>query len=295
MYSIWLSTLTFTLARHAAQVEETSTFPIWITIPLLLTLIALFIYSSLSYRRASLVVIGEMEVGTVFSRRTGNFLRFLRPGFHRIDPYREREGDRIYLGSQSASGTCDELRTKEGIPLSIEYNVSFSVDPDDVLPAIRYKMARALPKAAPNMIAGRVKHILRHLVEQKSIYELYQAGALKKLEAEVRAEVSSSSKAIGVGELGGSDVKLGPIRMPAQLEKALKMDYERKLQTATSIEALERLHAVVSKFEERDMERLWELEQLRVLEKSGSPVYMMDALVKRVRETAVTSGSSSQN
>ena len=297
MYSIFLNVFPLALARHAAQVEESSTFPVWLTIPLAVTLIVLLGYAIYRFLKAGEVVVGELEVATVFTRKEGDFVKFLRPkkGAYWINPLRCVEGGRIYLGSQSTSGTVDDVRTKEGIPLSIEYNVSFQVDPDNVLEGIEYKMARTLPKFAPNIIAGRMKHVLRHLVEQKSIYELYQEDAVKKLEEEVRAEVSKRSKAVGVKPISGNDMKLGPIRMPSQVEKALKVDYERKLQTTTSIDALERLHAVVSQFDEKDMDRLAELERLRVVEKSGSPAFLMDSLVKKVRETAVVNGNGNTN
>jgi hypothetical protein len=266
---------------------------VWLIVPLLITFVVLIGYGLIKYIKAAQVIVGELEVGTVFTRREGDFLRFLLPkrGPHWIKPFSEKAGDKIPLGSQSTSGTCEELRTKEGIPLSIDYNVSFSVDPLATPPGIHNKMARALPKYAPNMVSGRVKHVLRHLVEQKSIDELYQEDAVKKLEEAVRAEVSKRSAVIGVESISATNMKLGPIRMPPQVEKALKSDYERKLQTATSIEALERLHAVVSKFGEADMERLSELERLRIIENSGSLVYLMDSLVKKVRETAVPNGN----
>jgi len=266
---------------------------VWLIVPLLITLVVLIGYGLLRYIKAAQVIVGELEVGTVFTRREGDFIRFLKPksGSHWIRPLAEKAGDKIPLGNQTTSGTCEELRTKEGIPLSINYNVSFSVDPFKTPEGIHNRMARALPKFAPNMVGSRVKHVLRHLVEQKCIEELYQEDAVKKLEKEVRDEVSRRSEAIGVAPISATNMKLGPIRMPPQVEKALKSDYERKLQTATSIDALERLHAVISKFKETDMERLSELERLRVIENSGSLVYLMDSLVKKVRETAVANGN----
>jgi hypothetical protein len=266
----------------------------WLIVPLLITLVVLMGYGLIRYMKAAQVIVGELEVGTVFTRREGDFVRFLRPqkGPHWIRPLAEKAGDKIPLGNQTTSGTCEELRTKEGIPISIEYNVSFSVDPFMTPETIHNRMARALPKHAPNMVGGRVRHALRHLVEQKCIEELYQEDAVKRLEKEVREEVSRRSEAIGVALISATNMKLGPIRMPVQVEKALKSDYERKLQTATSIEALERLHAVVSKFKETDMTRLSELERLRVIENNSSLVYLTDSLRKKVRETAATNGNS---
>ncbi|MCB8942268.1 MAG: hypothetical protein H6658_00700 [Ardenticatenaceae bacterium] len=277
------------------QIEETTTFPVWLTIPLWITLIALVIYGIYRYTKAAEVVVGELEVGTVFTKKEGDFVKFLSPkkGAYWINPFSQKAGDKISLGSQSTSGKAEALRTKEGIPLTIEYNVSFSLDPRNSLASIHYKMARTLPKYATNIVGGRVNHVLRHFVEQKSIYELYQEDAVKKLEEEVRAEVSKRCVIFGVEDISASSMKLGPIHMPTQVEKALKADYERKLQTSTSIDALERLHAVVSKFDDKHLERLSELERLRIVENSGSLVYLMDSLVKKVREgNGVQSGLS---
>lgn len=295
MYSIWLTILPLKIALlHNAQIEETSSFPIWLTIPLVITLLALIFFAIYRFVIAGEVIVGELEVGTVFTRREGDFVKFLRPkkGPYWVDPIRFKTGDKISLGSQNASGECKDLRTKEGIPITIEYNVSFTVDPADALPAIHNKMARALPQHAPNIVAGRVKHVLRHLVEGKSINELYEEGAMKKLEGEVRAEVSERSKVVGVAEITATNMKLGPIHMPQQVEKALKANYERKLQTGTSIEALKCLHEVISQYDEKDMERLAELERLRVIENSGSLVYLMDSLVSRGRDSLAPNGKS---
>ena len=296
MFSIWLNILPLTVARYSAQIEETSTFPVWLVIPLIILAGALVLYGLYYLFNQAEVIVGELEVATIFNKRTGDFKKFYGAGVHWINPLADKEGDRIYLGSQSVPpGTCEDLRTKEGIPVTIEFAVSCMVNPFDSLESIHYKMARTLPKFATNIVAGRVKHVLRHLVEQKRIDELYGEGAIKKLEDEVRAEVNKRSEVLGIKVPGPNDMKLGPVRMPTQVEKALKSDYERQLRTGTSIEALERLHKVVSQFEDKHMERLSELERLRVVESNGSLVYLMDSLVKGVRETAVSNGNGNGN
>ncbi len=244
----------------------------------------LIIWMAFSYFRAAEIIVGELEVGVIFVRRTKNFSRFLSPGTHFINPITEYCSGMISTGTQNASGMLDNLRTVEGIPVSVGYSVSFSVDPFTILPGIEPKMARALPKAASKIVTGKVAHSLRHLIEEKSIVDLYKENAIKELEDEARGIISERSKILGIKPISSSQMKLGPVRMPEQVEDALKMDYERKLQTGTSIDALEKLHAVVSKFEEKDMQRLSELERLRIVENSGSLVFLKDSLIQRLPE-----------
>jgi regulator of protease activity HflC (stomatin/prohibitin superfamily) len=258
-------------------------------------LIIIVLWIGVTYWRKAEVVISETDVGVVFTRRQNNFARFLRPGVHFINPVTEKLEATIFTGTQSASGKMENLRTKEGIPVSIAYNISIKVDPFSVASGLEYKMARALPKYAAKMAEGRVTHILRYFIEQKTIEELYKEDAIKKLEDQVRPEVYERGKAIGFQPLSINDLKLGPITMPEQVETALKTHYERNLQTETSIDALERLHAVISKFEDRHIDRLSELERLRIVENSGSLVYLMDSLVKKVHNSAELATNGTHN
>lgn len=237
--------------------------------------------------RSAFVLVNEMEFGVIFDKINGNFVRFIDSERHRhldyyhfINPFTERLESKIPKGSQKAIGTLEQVRTKEGIPISVNYVVSFAVDPFKIKPGIGLepKMARALPKGATNIVGGKTALILKHIIEQKSINELYSADALKTLEAEVREEVIKRTEALGITGISPDNVQIGPVIVPPQVEKALEAAHERKLQTETEVLALERLREVVHKFNPTDMERLAELERLRVIGERGAPIYLMPSL-----------------
>lgn len=227
------------------------------------------------FYRFCYIHLNEMEVGVLFDRE-GNFSRFIDSGHHFINPFKEQLTDKLPKGPQSSKGTAKKIRTSEGVAVDIQWDVSFFIDVRKILPGIEHKMARALPKYAANMVGGRVLHSLRHLVEEMGIEELHTKGSIKQLEEAMRVEVSRRAKNLGILEIDKSDVKLGPIEMPLPVEKALEANYELKLR----VEALDLLQQVISKFTDKHMERLGELERLRILDNGETQFYMMETMAK---------------
>jgi len=266
--------------------------------------------------QAGTVVVSEMDVAVIFNRHTDNFAYFIdskpsgsvagrpfnshrqtminslffnhRPYHHFINPFQEHVKDWISKRPQTARGRTDAVRTQEGIPLTITWSVGYNLDPCLILPEIEFKLARALPQYSSNMVSGRVIHSLRHIIEQASVVDLYREDAIKNLEEKLRQEVNTRSQGIGLKEIAPSDTKIGPIAVPPQVEKALEAAHERELNTETAVKALEALRRVVSRFEPSDMERLAELERLRILdEHGGSFIYSMSSLMKSVEKNEV--------
>ncbi|MCA9873962.1 MAG: hypothetical protein KC441_09910 [Anaerolineales bacterium] len=261
--------------------------------------------------RAGVVVVSEMDVAVIFDRHTGNFAYFIdstpscdvagrpfnlhqqtlinriffnhRPFHHFINPLQEHVNDWISKRPQTAKGRTDTIRTREGIPLTITWSLGYNLDPCLILSGIEYKLARALPLYSSNMVSGRAIHSLRHIIEQESVVDLYREYAVKNLEEKLRKEVNTRSQGIGLKEIAPSDTRIGPIEVPPQVEKALEAAHERELNTQTAVKALNKLRNVISTFQPSDMERLAELERLRILdEHGGSLVYSMSNLMKSV-------------
>jgi hypothetical protein len=226
------------------------------------------------YQRA-VVHLNEMEFGVIFTR-DDNFSHFLDSGQHYINPFTQRLDAKISKGSQSAHGRTEKVRTKEGIPVTVTWDVSAKIDVDDINPNIKHKMARALPKYASNIVGGKAVHALRHLIEQKKIEELHGEDSIKKLEEELRHDVYRRCKALGFQELSPSDVKLGPIEAPPSVEKALEKAYARRLETKITVEALAQLQAAIEEMDDVVMERLHDLERLRIVDRVDTQFYMMD-------------------
>jgi len=277
----------------------------------LLLVIALWAVLALALiLKAGTVVVGEMDVAVVFERHTDNFAYFIdakpsgsvtgrpfhkhqqtrlqrflfrRPYYYFINPFEEHVKDWISKRPQTVKGRTESVRTQEGIPLTISWAIGYTIDPLRINPGIEYKLARGLPQFSNNIVSGRVIHSLRHIIEQKTVAELYQKGAIQNLENELRAEVNKRAIGVGINEISATDTKIGPIEVPAQVEKALEAAHERELNTKTAVKALEELRQVVSSFQPSDMERLAELERLRILdEHGGSLIYSMSSLMKSV-------------
>lgn len=312
-------------------------------VPFILLLLFSWIVFIWMVKRRRLVILNEMEIGVIFNRRTNNFIRFIvtpnpnptnpvsqRPSrfkqlfwpfldiFSRhnpieLGPYhyilRPEEELRSTLpkGSQTTAGTASNLRTKDGILLDIDYVVSFTLDISRILPTIQHKMARALPTSAVNMVSGRVVQALKHIIETKSINELYLAanaanppnGSLIRLETELQTIINGKLVNLGFSDIPLKDIKLGPITMPPQVESALKATHQRELQTATLTKSLNELHQAISNFTKEDMQRLNDLERLRILDTRATWVNMSDYVVNKNKNVVTqqpggSSGSGGQ-
>ena len=280
--------------------------PVWLLAVIIGLLVVNFVKSLL------FVHINEMEFGVVFFHN-GNFSRFLDFGhgpfekYHFINPFTEHLESKITRGSQNARATT-KLRTRDGIPVEISWVVSFKIDTKNIWDFIDYKMARALPKSAEKLVAGKAVQSLRHIVEQKYVAELYGVDAAKILERELCDQVNARLQlrhketlsengvpaipppegrditGLGPDAIPWRDVHVTAVEMPPTVEKALEQDHERKLQTKTTLAALESLREVVGKYSDKDMERLAELERLRILDgNDGSLAYLMASLVQTIQ------------
>lgn len=214
----------------------------------------------------------ETEIGVLFNR-WGNFVRFLPSGSHTINPLRYVLRDRMTKGTQTARGTSTFIRTREGLPVTISWSVSFTIKVEEIAPNLQHKMARALPKNAVNMVAGRTIHALRHAIEKKSIKELHASGATSLLEEELRHEIQQRTSFMGVQPISAANIKIGPIEMPKHVERALETNYEREL----TVNALHELREALARFNDDHMRVLGELERLRIIDSHDPQIYMTDA------------------
>lgn len=268
-----------------------------IGIIILLLLVLLFgVALYISFRKGALV--DEMEVGVIFNRFNNSFMRFAigpepdaarhynanhapnwirfgrtllainDPHYVRLKWYEEIKG-RISKKSQTAKGELKNLRTADGIPVTINWKVSYTVDVTLITPKIRHKMARALPENSEKVMAGKVEQALKHLIELRTIQSLYGLGALQALEQELCQRVDrqlTQPVNLGFQTLKPKDIALGPITVPPEVEKALELAHQRQIQAETAAGALTRLQQAIGSFSQRDMHHLAELERLRILD-----------------------------
>lgn len=280
---------------------------------ILLFVTGLFILVTLLYYRSRFELIDEMEVGVIFNRFNNNFCRFEvsqepTPGDncrdYRIshwipfplqwlkfnDPYHvrlrwyEELTGKISKKSLSTSGKLENIRTSDGVPITIPWKVSYTIDVSLIPEKLRHKMARALPEHSSKVVTSRVERAIKCLVEQKNIASLHAEGSVCTLEEEVAQKIYEQLSIpvnLGFKEIPAKDVILGPISMPPKVEKALEIAYQRKIQTEMMAEALERLQKAVNGFSKEDMHRLAELERLRILDdKEVRALYLSDAFIR---------------
>lgn len=271
-------------------------FQIWGLIFLLMTFLLFAVGIWLSYR-GRVELIDEMEVGVIFNRFNNSFCRFevspeprpdadcndyriqrWRPfglrGLLRRDPYHirlrwhETLTGRIPKRSLTASGKLENIRTSDGVLVTIPWKVSYTVDVTLIPPNLRHKMARALPENSDKVVAGRAERALKHLIENQTIHSLYEAGALQALEMQLSQNVTRllNGPNLGFKDISPKDVALGPVAMPKEVEKALETAHQRKIHTEMVAFAMKELEKAVKEITPQMLEQLEKLEKLRILD-----------------------------
>ncbi|MFO7678969.1 MAG: SPFH domain-containing protein [Chloroflexota bacterium] len=305
---LFLSAAVLYAMSALTQLSPPAAFFIFLLIFLIMAA-ALFVYW---FEHNAYILVDEMDAVVIFYKHTNNFAYFIdsdpantvAPGrpynlhktrslnqwkhktdryHHFINPVKERVEARITKKPLSVSGATDQIRTREGVPVKIGWSVGYNLDVTLIRPGIEYKIARAIPYYHENMIKGRAIHSLRYMVEQKTVAELYCTDAIKKLEAELLSEVTKRVQGLGFKDIAAVDVKVGPIEVPFDVEKAIEAAHERQLQTTTAVKSLEQLRIVISRFSDSDMERLNDLERLRILDEHGGGLSYEIATLKTVR------------
>ena len=70
-----------------------------------------------------------------------------------------------------------------------------------------------------------------------------------------------------------------------EVQKAIEAAHERELQTETTVKALEQIKRAVNEYDDQDIERLAELERLRILDQHGGSLsYEMSNLRKTIEK-----------
>lgn len=222
---------------------------------------------------------------------------------HQINPATEVLKSKLRKGTFEASGVARDIRTREGIPINVPWKVSFRVEVYRIKPGLDYKMARALPENADKMVAGRMMQILQHIVGQKQIKDLYSApgdnSAIQTLEDEVRAALLLRARTIGITGIASNDLKIGPIELPAKIETTLRDTHQRILYADTLADALQRLQSAIHAFNPEDMERLTELERLRIIDEKAKSLVLSESFVNARKQKNVNfydeSGQGNEN
>lgn len=221
-------------------------------------------------RRWWYVNVPELETAVVFRTDSQTFARFLPPGRHWIMPFAEKLGDSISIASAAVSGQCADAETTGGIPLTIDWSLSYKLNPFRIPAGNRPKLARSLPRKAGTIARNHVNNCIRHAIGDYPVEALSEPGMIKRLEREVRQLTAGRLADLGF-EI--SRVMLGPVAMPSQVRAALAEAYEQRVRTEHEAQSLARLHQVISQFSEVDVQRLLELERIYKLGENGVTLF----------------------
>jgi len=237
--------------------------------------LALLLAAVWAARRWLYVTVPELETAVIYRTDSETFARFLAPGRHWIVPFMERVGTPISTASATVKGQCVNAETMGGIPLTLEWSLSYKLNPFRIPANNRPKLARTLPHKAGTAARNHVNNCIRHVIGDYPVAMLSEPGMVKRLEREVRQLAATRLADMGFEV---SRVMLGAVEMPMQVRAALAESYEQKVRTEHEAQSLARLHQVVSQFSETDMQRLLELERIYKLGENGvtmiyPPVY----------------------
>ena len=220
----------------------------------------------IAIKQLAYVTVPEMKVGVIFRRDGDRFVRFLTPGRHWIRPFTQEFRATIPMNPDTATETCYQVQTSNGLAVDIEWSLAYNLDPFQIKTDSQAKLARNLPRKSGTIAAKHVNNILRHVVGQYSIEDLYASGVQSRLERQVRQQATARLSQLGFTI---SRVMIGAINVPPQVQAALESAHEQRLQTEQEAMALERLHQVISRFSEADMQRLMELERIQKMGRNG--------------------------
>ena len=221
-------------------------------------------------RRWLYVNVPELETAVVYRTDSETFARFLAPGRHWIMPLAEKLGESISIASASVKGQCPQAETTGGIPLTIDWTLSYKLNPFRIPAENRPKLARSLPRKATTIARNHVNNCVRHVIGDYPVEALSEPGMIKRLEREVRQLAAARLADLGFET---SRVMLGVIEMPTQVRAALTEAYGQQVRTEHEAQSLARLHQVVSQFSETDMQRLLELERIYKLGENGVAMF----------------------
>ncbi|MFK7802270.1 MAG: SPFH domain-containing protein [Anaerolineae bacterium] len=232
----------------------------------------------IAYSRIARFTLGELESALVVDRGTGNFVRFLPPGNHWIDPLTETVKTKIPLASQSVSHVSEGIQTCGGIPVKISFRAGYTIDPSKIGRKNLAKMARALNGSLDGMVQKRVTASLQHIVGEITPQELTAYGSIKRLERQVKqmCRAKLEDKGVKMGEIAIENIQL-----PKHVRESLEAAHERELFAEQEARILERMHRVIGSFSDQEMDRLIELERIQTLGRNGvTMMYPTDGVAR---------------
>ena len=212
--------------------------------------------------KCSYVQVAEKEVAVVYNASRRAFSRFLPPGRYWLLPGVEKVVGVISTRPRVEGGEC-RSHTAEGIAVTVRWKATYHLDPLAAADGLRPNMARTLRRNPEAIVGTHAPNCIQHLLESHPVAELHAAGMQRRLENRLRGLVGERLRPFGFVV---HRVILDEIQLPEPVGAAIEAAYTRKLQAQAEAQSLAIRQAAIRAFTPEDIQRLIELERLRVLE-----------------------------
>ncbi|MEM7801393.1 MAG: SPFH domain-containing protein [Chloroflexota bacterium] len=257
LFTLFIAGLTFVLMVSLF-------FQVWLFALLLAAIAVLAI--SLFWLQVGQLSVNELEVAVVFNRQQNRFARFLPSGIHWVHPFKEEVRGLISTAGQSVKGSSKGGQTSGGIPVAIDWQVSYSIKPLKISQEKAPKLSRSLTNKSNAIVTKHTNHIAHLVSDRHNVASLIEAGAQAKLEREIRQMARARLDSLGIEV---SRIMIDAIHLPQKVRASLTAAHERELRIEAEARGLERLHSVINQFSDEDMARLIEIERIQLLGQNG--------------------------
>lgn len=241
-------------------------------------LAALVFVSSLGLiiARMSLVRVPEQSLAVIYNREQQAFSRLLPSGRRWLRPFVEEVRATIPLGAETAMSAC-QAYTSGGVPLMVRWQATFQIEPLSLSRELQARLALKLARKSKIIVQSHVNNSLQLALSHYTIHDLFAGGERGRLERAARQAATEQLAPLGITV---QRVTIQEMELPAQVQSTLAAAHERAVQTESEALALAQLQKVISQFSDSDMQRLAELERLRVMGQHGvSLVYPLAAMM----------------
>jgi hypothetical protein len=218
------------------------------------------------------VRVPALEAALVFNAETKAFVRYLYPGRHFLFFPWERIEERLSLTASSVRGKCTQAQTNGGITVTVNWSLTYIVNPDWVDWDLWPRLAHALPHYANQMARNHGNNCVARMVSELPVEALTDAGARGRMERQLRDRIGERVRPFGLQLFR---VMLLGIELPVQVQATLEAAHERVVHANSEAQALERLHRAVSQFSDAEMAWLIQLEQVHALGQNGVSLPVM--------------------
>lgn len=201
------------------------------------------------------VLVPEQSVAVVFNRERESLAHLLWPGRHFIVPGLQSVVKLLDTGPMTASDTTSGVHSADGIPHDVKWTLAFQLAPEHIATEQLPGVVRLLMQAPREVARAQTADCLRLVFGRFPADRLCGAKHRARVTCELQAEISRRLLSLGIQT---TRIMLGEITPPA--------DYQQSLTLANSLHALQ---CIVHAFTETDIQRLIELERLRLLGQNG--------------------------